>query len=613
MKSLDSIIQTIQECFQERFNMNVRQEDIQLDPCKKEFTGDFTFVTFPWAKKLARNPEILAAEIGDYLKHKLLISEYNVVKGFLNFSLPEIFWIEQLSFLINTTISKQLQEEINAETYLIEYCSPNTNKPLHLGHIRNILLGWSLANILKSLGHHVSTTQVVNDRGIAICKSMVAWKKFGHGATPASVKMKGDHFVGDYYVLFEKKFKEEYEPWQSSPDAIMVFNNQKKPDEDEATFFARYKNEYFNKFSILGKEARELLLLWEKNEPGTKALWGQMNQWVYDGFESTFKNLGVTFDSNYYESQTYLLGKDIVDNGLRKNVFYREADQSVWINLEDRGLDKKVILRSDGTSMYITQDLGTATQRHEQHQKQHYIYVVADEQDYHFKVLFETLKKLGEPFADKLYHLSYGMIDLPTGKMKSREGTVVDADDIIQEVIDEARNSAEDRGELAGLTEEQRQTIFNKIGLAALKYFILKVAPKKRMIFDPKESVDMQGHTGPYIANAYVRIKSIERKEGYQGKLLNPEQIMPQEKELISLCMQYKDVMIESASTYDPSHLANYLYTLAKEFHRYYHDHRILNAETSEIKQWRLAISHMLASHLLHGMTCLGIDIPDRM
>ncbi|MEO6691973.1 MAG: arginine--tRNA ligase, partial [Saprospiraceae bacterium] len=463
------------------------------------------------------------------------------------------------------------------------------------------------------LGHDAYTTQVTNDRGIAICKSMLAWKLYGDGTTPKSTGIKGDHFVGNYYVLFETKFKLEYKDWQVTEKGKITFDSNKKPEENSETFYTRYKNDYFNNFSILGQSAKEMLLKWERGDVETKDLWSQMNSWVYEGFHQTFAKLNVRFDSNYYESNTYLLGKNIIEKGLKDNVFVKDSDNSVWIDLTDVGLDRKIVLRSDGTSVYITQDLGTADERHKHHQADQYIYVVADEQDYHFKVLKESLKKLKMPYAEGIHHLNYGMVELPTGRMKSREGTVVDADDLIEEVIHEASLVAGERGELEELSEAAKHEVITKIGMSALKYFMLKIQAKKRMIFNPSESVDMQGHTGPYIANAYVRIQSILRRKNPEKEYSIPEKIEKAEKSLIMLCLDYPHIMEEAGRQLDPAHLANYLYQLAKDFHKYYHDFRILNAETEQIINWRLILCKTIGQYLEHGMSCLGIEMPDRM
>jgi arginyl-tRNA synthetase len=486
---------------------------------------------------------------------------------------------------------------------------------LHLGHVRNILLGWSCSKILEAAGNEVIKVQIVNDRGIAICKSMLAWQEYGNGATPESTGIKSDHFVGEYYVLFEKKFKAEYIQWQSSKVGQEVYHQQSKDNESQDSFFKRYKNEYFNSFSILGRKAKNMLLLWEAEDTSTRALWNRMNGWVYAGFDKTYEALRVEFDQLYFESETYLLGKKSIEFGLDKKLFYRADDGSVWIDLEEEGYDQKILLRSDGTSVYMTQDIGTAMQRYKDHQPESMVYVVADEQDYHFKVLFEILKKLDQPYANKLHHLSYGMVELPDGKMKSREGTVVDADDLIAEVIREARQSAEERGDLPGETPEEQSSIVKKIALGAIKFFILKVTPKKRMIFNPSDSLDMQGQTGPYIQNAYVRIRSILRRVEYNEALSNNWEyaISNDEKEIIKQLAEYPSIISESANNYDPSSLANYNYQLAKSFHKFYHDYRIIGAETEGAKSFRLLLINCVAKVLKSSMELLGIEMPERM
>jgi arginyl-tRNA synthetase len=498
---------------------------------------------------------------------------------------------------------------------LVEFSSPNTNKPLHLGHIRNILIGWSVSKILKAAGFDVFRVQIINDRGIAICKSMLARKIWGADKTPQNTGIKGDFFVGSYYVLFEQKFQEEYAKWQLTAEAREVLESKKKEDQSEVAFFKSYKDLYFNAYSELGKQAGEMLRNWEAGEKETIATWLQMNQWVYAGFDHTYQLLGVHFDKLYYESQTYLLGKDIVQEGMEKSVFYKEADGSVWIDLTDVKLDKKVVLRKDGTSVYITQDLGTAALRYDDFKANKMIYVVADEQNYHFQVLFEIAKKLKVPYAEGLHHLSYGMVDLPTGKMKSREGTVVDADDLIAEVVLEARKNSEERGVLADLSDAERSEIIRKIGLAALKYFIIKVQPQKRMTFDPKESVDMQGQTGPYIQNAFVRIQSVLRKAGEfdANKAGNYLEFVLEEREIIQQLYQYPNVIEESALQYDPSAIANYAYALAKNYHRFYHEHSILKADDLAVRSFRLCMSKAVGSVLNHSMNLLGIEMPDKM
>ena len=596
------------------FDHELAEKSIILQPTKKEFEGQYTFVVFPLVKVLKQGPKQLAKSLGEQLTaNSALVSGYNVVKGFLNLELEDVFWLETLE---NVSKPDYLTLEEKDETFMVEYASPNTNKPLHLGHIRNILLGWSMSQIAEACGYKVVRTQVVNDRGIAICKGMKAWELFANGETPESAGIKGDHFVGKYYVAYNEALKEEYENWQQSEDGKNTFDKLSKDDQDAATFFSGYKNKYFNENSALGASTREMLLQWEAGEPEVMDLWKRMNGWVYEGFDETYKKLGVHFDYSNYESNTYLLGKEFVEQGLTKNLFYREDDGSVWIDLEDAKMDKKIVLRSDGTSVYMTQDLGTAHKRYEQYKMNHLVYVVGNEQDYHFKVLFEILKRLGEPYADNLYHLSYGMVELPSGKMKSREGTVVDADDLIAEVVAEAKASSEERGGIEGLSDEDQNAIYRKVGMAALKYFMIKVNPKKGMVFDPKESVDMQGQTGPYIQNAYVRIQSIFRKADV-SEVKMPEELSTPieniEKELLVTLESYPEVLKESLERYDPSNIANYCYSLAKGFHKFYHDCRILGAENEQTKQFRLYLSQTIGRTLASAMNLLGIEMPEYM
>ena len=582
---------------------------IQVSPTRSEFEGDYTIVVFPFAGLLKSKPEDVARELGEELLEELdNVDSFNVVKGFLNIALTGQYFLKRM----DRDFTK-LRSVERPGTYLVEYSSPNTNKPLHLGHIRNILLGWSVSQILEAVGHQVVKTQVVNDRGIAICKSMYAWKQFAEGATPQSSGIKGDHFVGDYYVRFEQEFKREYEVWQSSREAADVYDEKGKGSSREA-FFKKFKNQYFNEFSKMGRETRQMLQDWEQGDRDVNELWKSMNSWVYEGFEKTYRALGVHFDDTDYESKTYLLGKEVVKNGLEDGIFFDKPDGSVWINLEEEGMDEKLVLRADGTSVYITQDIGTAMQRYARHKMDHLVYVVADEQEYHFKALFATMKRLGEPYAEGLYHLSYGMVDLPEGKMKSREGTVVDADDLMEEVISEAKSSAMERGEMQGISEEEQSEIFRRVGLGALKFFIIKVNPRKRMVFDPKESVDMQGQTGPYIQNAYVRIQSIFRKIGdMDGSLEAYQNPGDLEKDILISLDEYSQLVHRAATEYDPSLIANYLYDLARKFHRFYHDYRIIQAESDEAKAFRYQLIKRITSVLFHGMSLLGIEMPERM
>ncbi len=598
----------------ELYGLDISDNLLPITPTRKEFQGDFTVVTFPLTKLSKKKPEIIGEELGQLLVRDFSeLASFNVIQGFLNLSLVPSFWN---SFVLSLQDNPSFGElPANGEQVLVEFSSPNTNKPLHLGHIRNILIGWSVSKILKAAGFDVFRVQIINDRGIAICKSMLARKIWGADKTPQNTGIKGDFFVGSYYVLFEQKFQEEYAAWQLTAEAKGIFDAKKKEDQSEVAFFKSYKDLYFNAYSELGKQAAEMLRNWEAGEEETIAIWSQMNQWVYAGFDYTYRLMGVHFDKLYYESETYLLGKDIVQEGIEKSVFYKEADGSVWIDLTDVKLDKKVVLRKDGTSVYITQDLGTAELRYNDFKASKMIYVVADEQNYHFQVLFEIAKKLKVPYAEGLHHLSYGMVDLPTGKMKSREGRVVDADDLIAEVVLEARKNSEERGVLADLTDVERSEIIRKIGLAALKYFIIKVQPQKRMTFDPKESVDMQGQTGPYIQNAFVRIQSVLRKAGdFDASIAgNYLEFVLEEREIIQQLYQYPNVIEESALQYDPSAIANFAYALAKNYHRFYHEHSILKADDLAVRSFRLCMSKAVGSVLNHSMNLLGIEMPDKM
>ncbi len=614
MLYLDPLTEGFIQAVKSIYQVDIDPTSILLNPTKKEFEGDYTIVLFPYVKDLRQTPEMIGERLGVYLvKNVQIVKSTNVIKGFLNVELSDKYWVDSLQSISSTKAFGH--KESNGKKVVVEFSSPNTNKPLHLGHIRNILLGWSCSKILAAIGYEVMKVQVVNDRGIAVCKSMLAWEKFGEGQTPTSTGIKPDHYVGSFYVLFETKFQEEYAGWQNSKEAKAVLDTEIKEGQSEEEFYKGYKNNYFNNYSSLGKEAKVMLLKWEDNDKYVKDLWIKMNNWVYEGFETTYDKMGVTFDKLYYESDTYLLGKKTIDIGLERGIFYQKEDGSVWIDLEDVGMDQKIVLRSDGTSVYITQDIGTAMARYEDFGFDKMAYTVADEQDYHFKVLFEILKRFGEPYADELYHLSYGMVDLTTGKMKSREGTIVDADDLMKEVITEASESTKDRGELDELSDSEKEEVIRRIGLAALKFFIIKVNPKKRMTFDPKESLDMQGQTGPYVQNAYVRIQSILRK--YDGKIDSDfttyVNLFEEEKSLMKLLMEYPSRVEEAGNNYDPSTLANYCYNLAKEFHRFYHGVRILKAESPEAKNYRLTLSSKIAAVLKDGMDLLGIQMPSRM
>lgn len=604
----DVVLDIKQACstgIKDLFGLELPLEDILITPTKKEHKGEYTLVTFSLAKALKLVPPQIASMLGDFLKeHYPWVADAEVIQGFLNISLADAYWLnvlEEMSSQPDFWKPSQPGEKI-----LVEFASPNTNKPLHLGHIRNILLGWSASKILEACGHDVIRVQIINDRGIAICKSMLAWQRWGDNATPESTGLKSDHFVGDWYVRFEKEFQEEYSAWQESNEGKAIFENRKDKSLNEKAFFKEYKNHYFNTYSGIGREAREMLLKWEAHDPETISLWEKMNNWVYRGFDVTYKSLGVRFDKLYYESKTYLLGKDLIEKGLENGSFYRKEDGSVWVDLSDAGLDHKLLLRSDGTSVYMTQDIGTAELRYQETGAQKMVYVVADEQNYHFQALFAILDKMGAPYAKGLHHLSYGMVDLPEGKMKSREGNVVDADDLMEDVLREAKEAAKER-ELAD------DEVIRKIGMAALKYFIIKVDPKKRMTFDPKASVDLQGQTGPYIQNAYVRIQSILRRTDEEA--LSHTGYIPNDDEKILLAMldQCRSVIDNAAREYSPALVANYTYALAKEYHRYYHDVKVLQAESAVAKAFRMKLIILIASVLKNTMDLLGMEVPERM
>jgi arginyl-tRNA synthetase len=612
MTLLENIERGIKAGLAHHYNFTVTKQPILITPTKKEFEGDFTVVVFPFSGVLKAKPEELGAVLGHYLiENDPSFAEFNVIKGFLNLTLS------------NRAIKNLLEQFIlapefgkfptNGQKVLVESSSPNTNKPLHLGHIRNILLGWSVYKIMEAAGFEVKRVQIINDRGIAICKSMLAWQLFAEGATPASSGIKPDHFVGQYYVRFEQEFTEEYNIWLASDEGHQVFKQRKEDNETIDNFKSRFKNEYFNQHSALGEKAKQMLLKWEDGDRDTLDLWRRMNQWVYEGFEATYRRLGVDYDQLYYESETYLLGKKTVEDGLAQEVFYQKEDGSVWVDLSDEGLDQKLLLRSDGTSVYMTQDIGTALLRNEDFSPNKMVYIVADEQNYHFDTLFKILKKLRAPFADGLYHLNYGMIDLPTGKMKSREGKVVDADVLMDEVIAAATANSLERGSLDDLSEVSQNEIFTKIGLAALKFFIIKVNPRKRMVFNPAESVDLQGQTGPYVQNAYVRIQSVLKRYKESDYSNTYEDINEIERGLILLMSQYPGLIQSAANEMDPSLIANYCYQLAKQYHRFYHDCPILNADSEDTKRFRLQLSSSVATVLSAGMDLLGIEMPEKM
>ena len=569
-------------------------EQLQLQKTRREFEGDYTLVTFPLLRRSRKSPEATATELGTYMKeHNPEISSFNVVKGFLNLVLDGSFWADRFDELA-------AQENYGCQpstgrTVMIEYSSPNTNKPLHLGHIRNNLLGYSVAQILQANGHRVIKANLVNDRGIHICKSMLAWKLYGDGETPASTGMKGDHLVGKYYVEFDKHYKAQIKELMAEGQS-----------EEEA-----------KKNAPIMREAQEMLRKWEAKDPEVYALWEMMNGWVYEGFDVTYRALGVDFDKVYYESQTYLLGKSLVEEGLRKGVFYRRPDNSVWIDLRADGLDEKLLLRGDGTSVYMTQDLGTAYRRFEDNRLDDMIYVVGNEQNYHFQVLKLVLKKLGyAEWSDHITHLSYGMVELPEGKMKSREGTVVDADDLIADMVHTAREMSAELGKLDGGTEEEANAVSTMVGLGALKYFILKVDPKKTMLFDPRESIDFNGNTGPFIQYTHARICSVLRKAAEAGiDYSEPVRAsyLPEERELVKMLTEYPSVVKAAGENFAPSLIAAYVYELAKQFNGYYHDHSILKEEQADVRRMRLRLAQQVARVIRLGMKLLGIDVPERM
>ena len=573
---------------------SISTQNIVFQKTRKEFVGDFTLVTFVYTKDSNKTPEQLGTEIGDYLvKSNSFIEGYNVVKGFLNISLSIQFWINYFNEIKQKTTIGFKKENSSGKMIMLEYASPNTNKPLHLGHVRNNFLGYSVAQLLKANGHQVIKTNLVNDRGIHICKSMLAWQKFGNGETPKSSGLKGDHLVGKYYVAFDKLYKQQVE--------ILITEGHSK--------------ELAEKKAPLLLEAQEMLLLWEAGNQEVLDLWKTMNSWVYEGFDITYKNLGVDFDKIYYESDTYLLGKEVVEQGLSKNIFYKKDNGSVAIDLVAEGLDEKIVLRSDGTSVYITQDLGTAIERFKSYpQLNQLIYTVGNEQDYHFKVLFKILDRLGYQWAKECYHLSYGMVELPEGKMKSREGTVVDADELLEEMYETARLTTEELGKVEGFTEFELDNLYRTISLGALKYFILKVDPKKKMMFDPKESIDFNGHTGPFIQYTYTRIKSILRKsENLTDENFDSLSIQSVEKEIIRFIYDFEAIIAEAGKAYSPALLANYIYEFTKLYNRFYHECPILKEENSQIRNFRLHLSKASAQVLYNAMSILGITMPERM
>ena len=591
------MVQSVVEAIKSLYGADFNAEKIQLQKTRKEFEGDFTLVVFPFLALSKKRPEDTAQEIGEFLKaNQPVVSAFNVVKGFLNLSISTSYWIDLLTTIDKTEKWGTVEATADSPLVMVEYSSPNTNKPLHLGHIRNNLLGYALSNIIAANGNRVVKTNIVNDRGIHICKSMLAWQKWGEGATPESVGKKGDHLIGDYYVAFDKHYKAEL--------AELMEKGMSKEEAEAA--------------SPLMAEAREMLVKWEAGDKEVRALWEKMNNWVYEGFDETYKRLGVDFDKIYYESDTYLVGKETVLEGLEKGLFYRKENGSVWADLTNEGLDEKLLLRSDGTSVYMTQDIGTAQLRFRDYPIDKMVYVVGNEQNYHFQVLSLLLDKLGFSWGKGLVHFSYGMVELPEGKMKSREGTVVDADDLMDEMINTARETSEELGgKLNDLTAEEKAEINRIIGLGALKYFMLKVDARKNMLFNPKESIDFNGNTGPFIQYTYARTRSIERKAAEAGVNVDtanaPESISEKECAIIRMLNEFPAIIKQAGTDYSPSGIANYTYDLAKEYNQFYHDYSILREENESVKAFRILLTRNVGKVIKTAMNILGIDVPERM
>jgi arginyl-tRNA synthetase len=596
--SIEAIVQKgVRDAIQALYGVEVNDSQVQLQETRKEFTGDITVVTFPFLRMSKKSPEQTGEDIGQYLKQQLAqVEDFSVVKGFLNVVISSQYWLSLLGEIVAAPLYGTAKPESSGRSIMVEYSSPNTNKPLHLGHVRNNLLGFAVSNILKANGHKVIMVNLVNDRGIHICKSMLAWQRWGEGVTPESSGKKGDHLVGDYYVKFDLEYKKQIK---------------------ELLAHGIAQEEAEKKAPLIG-EAQEMLRQWETGDANTVALWKSMNTWVYKGFDETYRKMGVTFDHIYYESQTYLHGKSIVQKGLTDGVLYQRPDNSVWADLTGDGLDEKLLLRSDGTSVYMTQDLGTACQRFDEYKMDEMVYVVGNEQNYHFQVLSLVLKKLGYAWASQIKHMSYGMVELPSGKMKSREGTVVDADDLIDEMVDTAREMSKELGKLDGYSTEEAENIYRIIGLGALKYFMLKVDPKKNMLFDPKESVDFNGNTGPFIQYTYARIQSVIRKAAELGfaipSHLNTElAIDDKERQVIRLIYKYPAVVREAGETLSPAIIANYTYELVKEYNQFYHDHPVVKEEDIAVRDFRLVLSKITGGIVQSAMKMLGIEVPERM
>lgn len=584
-----TITQQVKEAVEKLYQVSLEQ--VEFQPTRKDFEGDITLVTFPMLRQIRTNPAQLGEAIGNYLvENNPVVEKFNVVQGFLNIVLSNKYYLD--FFGAAKDDSQYGRQPEGTESIMVEYSSPNTNKPLHLGHVRNNLLGFSVAEILKASGRKVYKTQIINDRGIHICKSMLAWRRYGNGETPETTGLKGDKLVGNYYVKFDRVYKDE----------IADLISQGKTEEEAKA-----------QAPIL-LEAQEMLRKWEAGDKEVVDLWSKMNEWVYEGFEQTYTKMGVDFDKNYYESQTYILGKDVVAEGLEKGVFFKKEDGSVWIDLTDEGLDEKIVLRSDGTAVYITQDIGTAIQRMKDFEADGMVYTVGNEQDYHFKVLFLIMKRLGYDWAQNLFHLSYGMVDLPSGKMKSREGTVVDADELMEEMTATAKNISEELGKLEGYSDEEKSALYEIIGMGALKYYILKVDPKKRILFNPEESVDFQGNTGPFIQYTYARIQSILRKAEFDyDEAILEYPLNAKEKELIKQLQLYPEVVLQAAENHSPALIANYTYELVKEFNSFYQNVTILGTSDMTEKKFRVQLSKMVGEVIKSAFALLGIEVPERM
>jgi arginyl-tRNA synthetase len=593
MKLEEDIKLHIKNAFKSIFEIELDSAQLFLQPTRKEFEGTHTFVVFPFLKTSQKSPEATAVVIGDYLKSRSgMIKGYNVVKGFLNLEIDSSVWVACLGDMLSNENWGQLPP--NGKKVMVEFSSPNTNKPLHLGHLRNNFLGDAMSRIIEAAGYQVKRTNLVNDRGIHICKSMLAYKRWGKGETPETAKLKGDHLAGKYYVLFDRYYKEEI--------AAMVVQGI---SEEEA-----------KKQAPILVEAQEMLQKWEQKDAEVMTLWYNMNTWVYAGFETTYQTMGIEFDAIYKESETYLLGKDIIEEGLKKQVFYQREDGSVWIDLKEEGLDEKLVMRSDGTSVYITQDIGTCDFKYEDFPMDQSVYVVGNEQDYHFNVLFAIMKKMGRPYGEGLYHLSYGMVDLPSGKMKSREGTVVDADELMDEMFKTAAKHTRELGKIEGLTEEESKSLFRMVGLGALKFFLLKVDPKKRMLFDPKESIEFQGHTGPFVQYTHARISAILRRASTDGinEALSPIQEMHRREQiLLAHLVRFEEVILQAARDYSPALLAQYVYDLAKDYNGFYQELSIFNEPDEHLVTFRIGLSRLTAKVIRHSMNLLGIEVPNRM